>query len=108
MQNYKNSPWVIASAVLWAVAAIGVVFGFYTAFFYDGVIPHLIPFSAASLVGALVSVSTLATKKPHPVPAVVGLLLMALAPTGFFWIGNIAALVGAVVCGIGFHKATAH
>lgn len=99
----KNSAWFIAGLVLWGLAAIGVGYGVYVTFFYDGVTPGLIPFVAISLLGALLS--AVGTKKPQSLLVVLGLVLMAFAPTGFFWFCNVCAVLGAVVCAAGFRAA---
>lgn len=82
---------------LWVVALVGTGYGIYAAFVYDGGTAQLFPFAIAAVVGAVVALAAW-LKSSTPI-LFVGFLLMAIAPTGFAWIGNLAAILGAVLTG---------
>ena len=83
----------VALAIAFLFGLGGVAYGAYVAFIYQGGTTELYPFAIASLVGVIgVCVGRVANA---PWVIIAGFLLMVLAPTGFLWIFNLAAVIGA-------------
>ena len=89
--------WRIILGIVLLTSLVGVAYGAYVAFIYDGGTAELFAFAISALIGAIVASTGWFVDKPWLM--LVGFLLMVLAPTGFFWIGNFAAIVGAGLSG---------
>lgn len=83
----------LALAIAFLFGLGGVVYGTFVAFVYQGGTTELYPFAIAAVAGAMTVCA--GWIKSAPWAMVVGFILMALAPTGFLWIFNLAAAIGA-------------
>ncbi|MDY5584507.1 MAG: hypothetical protein SPG61_01760 [Arcanobacterium sp.] len=84
--------------VLHIVACSGLVFGAYVTFLHDGVVIALIPFLLIGLLGAVVASYGILKSKNGLVS--LGSAMLIFCPTGFFYLSNIAAFLGAVLSGV--------
>lgn len=83
----------LALAIAFLFGLGGVAYGTFVAFVYQGGTTELYPFAIAAVAGAITVCA--GWIKSAPWAMVVGFILMALAPTGFLWIFNLAAVIGA-------------
>lgn len=92
----------VALAIAFLFGLGGVAYGTYVAFIYQGGTTELYPFVIAAVAGAITVCA--GWIKSAPWAMVVGFSIMALAPTGFLWIFNLGAAIGAGLSVVSYRR----